>query len=432
MAEVLDIRNLSVDFRTPRGRVHAVRNVSLKAPENTILGIVGESGSGKSTIVWAITRLLAANGMVTSGEVLFNGDNVFDFRDAELQSFRGEQVSIVFQDPMTSQIPVMSYARQMRDIQYRRRDRTAADKRKRAVEIMRRVGIPDPETRVDQFPHQFSGGMRQRAGIAMALLMNPALLIADEATTALDVTMEAQIIHLLRELKREFQATIMVVSHNLGLIAELCDDVVVMYAGEVVERGGVRDIFYNPRHPYTQALMECDPARALERTRYLPTIPGDVPDLHSPPKGCVFAPRCPKAFDACRQEEPGDHEAAPGQVVRCHLLDERFAGSGMGGPSAATTRQAAPSGEPDAPEAPRPVGALLEVEDLRVRFRIMGALKAALNRVEDPYVDAVLNTSLHLRPGETLGLVGESGSGKTTLGRTILGLIKAHSGSVRF
>ncbi len=432
MAEVLDIRNLSVDFRTPHGRVHAVRNVSLKAPENTILGIVGESGSGKSTIVWAITRLLAANGMVTSGEVLFNGDNVLDFREAELQSFRGEQVSIVFQDPMTSQIPVMSYARQMRDIQYRRRDRTAADKRKRAIEIMRRVGIPDPETRIDQFPHQFSGGMRQRAGIAMALLMNPALLIADEATTALDVTMEAQIIHLLRELKREFQATVLVVSHNLGLIAELCDDVVVMYAGEVVERGGVRDIFHNPQHPYTQALMECDPARALERTQYLPTIPGDVPDLHKPPEGCVFSPRCPKAFDACRQEQPGDHEVAPGQVVRCHLLDERFAGSGMGGPSAATTRQATPSDGPDAAEEPRPDGALLEVEDLRVRFRIMGTLKAVLNRVEDPYVDGVLNASLHLRPGETLGLVGESGSGKTTLGRTILGLIKAHSGSVRF
>jgi oligopeptide/dipeptide ABC transporter ATP-binding protein len=432
VAEVLEVRDLSIDFRTPRGRVHALRSVSLTAPENTIVGVVGESGSGKSTIVWAITRLLAANGMVTGGEVLFNGQNVLGFQEAELQSFRGEQVSIVFQDPMTSQIPVMSYERQMRDIQYRRRDRSAADKRQLAIDVMRRVGIPDPETRIDQFPHQFSGGMRQRAGIAMALLMDPALLIADEATTALDVTMEAQIIHLLRELKREFQATVMVVSHNLGLIAELCDEVVVMYAGEVVERGNVRDIFYNPTHPYTQALMECDPARALERTHYLPTIPGDVPDLHRPPQGCVFAPRCPKAFDACSAEQPADHEVRPGQVVRCHLHDPRHAEIGMGGPSAASTRQAEPSDEGDEPEEPRADGALLEVEDLRVRFRIMGALRAKLNRVEDPFVDAVLGASLHLHPGETLGLVGESGSGKTTLGRTILGLIKAHSGSVRF
>ena len=186
---------------------------------------------------------------------------------------------------MTSQIPVMSYARQMGDIQHRRAGRSMAERRQAVIDILRRVGIPDPEDRVDQFPHQFSGGMRQRAGIAIALLMDPPLLFADEPTTALDVTMEAQIIHLLRELKDEFQATIVLVSHNLGLIAELSDDVVVMYAGEVVEQGSGRQIFYNPSHPYTQALLECDPARVLERTRHLPTIPGEVPDLHVVPRG---------------------------------------------------------------------------------------------------------------------------------------------------
>jgi oligopeptide/dipeptide ABC transporter ATP-binding protein len=429
MANLLEIRDLSVDFKTPRGRVHALRDITIDVPEKKILGIVGESGSGKSTVIWAVTRLLAGNAVVEGGQILFNGEDVLGYGEDDLRRYRGEQVSVVFQDPMTSQIPVLSYSRQMADIQYRRSERSAAEKRRVAVDIMRRVGIPDPEERVRQFPHQFSGGMRQRASIAMALMMDPPLLIADEPTTALDVTMEAQIIHLLRELKDEFEATVVVVSHNLGLIAELCDEVVVMYAGEVVEQGDVRQIFYRPKHPYTQALLECDPARVLEQTRFLPTIPGDVPDLHAPPKGCVFAARCPKAFEACREERPQDREAEPGQIVRCHLLAPRFAEQG----GAESVSEAAPSpAGANGEAATEHDGELLEVEDLQVRFRTMGALKALVNRVADPHVDAVLGASLALRPGETLGLVGESGSGKTTLGRTILGLLPAHSGSVRF
>ncbi len=426
MADILDIRDLSVDFRTPRGRVHALRDVTLSAPENTILGIVGESGSGKSTIVWTITRLLANNAVIRGGEVRFGGRDVLGYSDRELERFRGDQVSIVFQDPMTSQIPVLSYDRQLTDIQYRERDRTAADKRRVAVDMMRRVGIPDPEQRVGQFPHQFSGGMRQRAGIAMALLMDPALLIADEATTALDVTMEAQIILLLRELKDALETTIMVVSHNLGLIAELCDEVAVMYAGEVVERGAVRDIFHRPSHPYTQALLECDPARVAGRVHHLPTIPGDVPDLLLVPPGCVFAPRCPKAFDRCRTTRPDDHTIADGQLARCHLLDAQATAATEYPPATsadATPKAGAPSRIPDP---------LLAVEDLRVRFRSKGALRALFDRDSDPFVDAILGVSLAVRRGETVGLVGESGSGKTTLARTVLGLVKAQSGSVKF
>jgi len=431
MENLLAFRDLSVDFRTPRGRVRALRNVSFAVPRNKIVGIVGESGSGKSTVIWAATRLLAGNAIVTGGEVLFDERDVLKLDERALQGFRGEQVSIVFQDPMTSQIPVLSYAEQMADIAYRRRNQGRSEKRRRAVEMMRRVGIPDPESRIDQYPHQFSGGMRQRAGIAMALLMDPLLLIADEPTTALDVTMEAQIIHLIRELQSEFQATVMLVSHNLGLIAELCDEVVVMYAGEVVEKGDIHQIFYKASHPYTRALLECDPARELARTRFLPTIPGEVPDLHQPHSGCVFTPRCPKAFGACRETKPADHAVDDsGHVARCHLLDARLAASA--GPSertgAAGDERAVPLKSPIAETAP----ALLEVTDLRVRFRIMGAFKAKLTGVTDPYVDAVLGASLRLRSGETLGLVGESGSGKTTLGRTILGLIPGHSGSVRF
>ncbi|MDX1576506.1 MAG: ABC transporter ATP-binding protein, partial [Kiloniellales bacterium] len=387
MANLLEIRDLSVDFKTPRGRVHALRDVNIDVPEKKILGIVGESGSGKSTVIWAATRLLAGNAVVESGRILFKGEDVLGYGEDDLRRYRGERVSVVFQDPMTSQIPVLSYGRQMADIQYRRTGRSAAEKRRVAVDIMRRVGIPDPEERVRQFPHQFSGGMRQRASIAMALMMDPPLLIADEPTTALDVTMEAQIIHLLRELKEAFEATVVVVSHNLGLIAELCDEVVVMYAGEVVEKGDVRQIFYRPRHPYTQALLECDPARVLEKTRFLPTIPGDVPDLHVPPKGCVFAARCPKVFAACRTERPQDHEAAPGQIVRCHLLEPRFAAESDAERAAeAAPRSAGANGEAGPAERD---GELLEVEDLRVRFRIMGALKALANRVADPHVDAV-------------------------------------------
>ncbi len=430
MGNLLEIRDLSVDFRTPGGRVHALRNIDIEVPENKILGIVGESGSGKSTVIWAVTRLLAGNAVVEGGEIEFQGDDVLGYGEQALTGYRGEKVSVVFQDPMTSQIPVLSYGRQMADIQYRRKGRSAAEKRKVAVDMMRRVGIPDPEERVSQFPHQFSGGMRQRAGIAMALLMDPPLLIADEPTTALDVTMEAQIIHLLRELKEEFSATVVVVSHNLGLIAELCDEVVVMYAGEVVEKGDVRQIFHRPSHPYTQALMECDPARVLERTRFLPTIPGDVPDLHEPPRGCVFQPRCPKAMAACGERRPADRQVEPGHMARCLLLDPDLAEDEKASPQ--VSAQAAPEGGNGAATAAKRKDTLLEVADLRVRFRTMGALAARLKRVEDPFVDAVLGASLVLRPGETLGLVGESGSGKTTLGRTILGLVNAHSGSVRF
>ena len=320
MDPVLSIQGLSLDFETPQGPVHALRNVSLDVPRNRIVGIVGESGSGKSTVIAAATRLLANNAVIRGGQVDFNGRDVLRMGPEELRALRGEEISMVFQDPMTSQIPVLTIGRQMTDIQYRRRAVPMADKRRLAIDLMRRVGIADPEERLDQYPHQFSGGMRQRISIAMALLMNPQLLIADEPTTALDVTMEAQIIHLLRELKESFDGSILFVSHNLGLIAELCDYVVVMYAGEVVEQGSVEDLFYRARHPYTRALLECDPARIEDLTPTLPTIPGEVPDLHVIPRGCVFAPRCPRVMVRCREEAARFAGAGGGHRTRCHLL----------------------------------------------------------------------------------------------------------------
>ncbi|MEQ8666406.1 MAG: ABC transporter ATP-binding protein [Rhodospirillales bacterium] len=427
---LLDIRGLNVDFKTPRGRVHVLRDVGFEVPKGKSVGIVGESGSGKSTVIWTITQLLAGNGIVEGGTAMFNGEDLLTANDSRMRSVRGEDISIVFQDPMTSQSPVLSYDQQMGDILYRRRNMSDREKRKRAIDMMRRVGIPDPESRIVQYPHQFSGGMRQRAGIAMALLMDPLLLIADEPTTALDVTMEAQIIHLMRELQAEFEATIILVSHNLGLIAELCDHVVVMYAGEVVEYGDVRDIFYNASHPYTRALLDCDPARETETSRYLPVIPGDIPDLHVKPDGCVFASRCRNVMDVCRAERPDVHAVnETGHISRCHMLSDSvewntddMIGAGKPTPRVSERSPAAPAEGPP----------LLHVENLCVRFRTMGLLKAMVKGIEQPFVDAVLNASLSLRKGETLGLVGESGSGKTTLGRAILGLVNAYSGRALF
>jgi oligopeptide/dipeptide ABC transporter ATP-binding protein len=322
MDDLLRVRNLSVHFETPRGPVQALRSVSLSVPPRTIVGLVGESGSGKTTVVLAVIRLLAPNAVVDGGEILYGGRDVLRLSPAELTDLRGREIAMVFQDPMTALSPVHSVARHMTDVMYRDRGQTAAAKRGRAIEMLRRVGIPDPEERIDHYPHQFSGGMRQRIAIAMALSVSPGLLIADEPTTSLDVTLEAQIIHLLRELRTLVHGSILFVSHNLGLIAELCDAVVVMYAGEVVEEGSVHDVFHRPAHPYTRRLLECDPARVAGDWRGdLPTIPGDVPDLVALPPGCVFAPRCPRAIARCRVEAPPAVAVGAGHAARCHLAE---------------------------------------------------------------------------------------------------------------
>ena len=316
---VLEVRDLAVEFRTRRGVVRALRHVDLSVARNKVVGIVGESGCGKSTLINTVLRLLAPNATVSSGSVQFQGDDVLQMNEDALNGLRGQMVSVVFQDPMTALNPVISIGRQMTDILYRESG-SMAEKRARATEMLRLVGIPDASHRLDDYPHQFSGGMRQRICIAMALMMNPALLIADEPTTALDVTLEAQVIHLIRELRKRFECSILFVSHNLGLIAELCDEVVVMYAGEVVEQGEVRDLFHSARHPYTRMLLECDPARIRDVRPELPTIPGTVPDLIDLPAGCIFSPRCPHSFDDCKRHAPETYEVHPQHSARCFLL----------------------------------------------------------------------------------------------------------------
>jgi ABC-type dipeptide/oligopeptide/nickel transport system ATPase component len=257
---VLEVRDLSIDFLTPRGPVQALRRVGLTVPRHSTVGVVGESGSGKTTLISAAIRLLPDNAEIRGGEVLFEGQDVLRMSPRQLRDLRGRRISMVFQDPMTALNPVLSIGTQMVDIQYRDKGLSTAAKRDRAAEMLRRVGIPDPRQRLDNYPHEFSGGMRQRIAIAMALLGNPELLIADEPTTALDVTMEAQIIHLLRELQKDYKSSILFISHNLGLIAELCDYVVILYAGTVVEQGSVRDVFHRPSHPYTEPCSTTVPA----------------------------------------------------------------------------------------------------------------------------------------------------------------------------
>lgn len=317
-APVLHIEDLSVSYQTDQGRLLALRHVSLSVPEGKIIGIVGESGCGKSTLISSIMRLLAPNARVESGSIAFKGTDLLSLPRDDMRLLRGNEISMVFQDPMTSLNPVLTIGRQMSDVQHRSRS-GRSEKIKRSLMMLERVGIPDPASQLKRYPHHLSGGMRQRVAIAMALMTEPSLLIADEPTTALDATLEVQIIHRLQDLQRDFGCSILFVSHHLGVVAELCDSVIVMYAGEVCESGATPEVFGNPRHPYTQKLLECDPARIQEPTRHLPVIEGSLPNLVELPSGCIFRERCEQSVARCETERPllsgGEHRTA------CHLMD---------------------------------------------------------------------------------------------------------------
>ena len=421
MENVLEINKLSLDYHSPRGTFHAIRDVSLKIPKNKIVGLVGESGCGKSTISAACMQLTAKNADYKEGEILFNGENIIRMSPKQLEYVRGQDISMVFQDPMTAQNPVITIGEQMTDVLYRS-DMTYQQKKDHALSLLQKVGITDPERSFNQYPHEFSGGMRQRISIAMALLMSPDLLIADEPTTALDVTMEAQIVHLIREMREEMGSAILFVSHNLGLIAELCDEVVIMYAGEVVEQGSVRDIFHHPKHPYTKKLLDCDPARILEKSNTLPLIPGRVPDLRFPLPGCIFAPRCHQKQAACDDQKPAMHKVNDEHCARCHQLAMK--------PEDIIIEE-----EPVIEMAEEVVHAdqdVIAIKDLNVSFRLNGPLVSRLFPDRKEWLDVLQNVNVTLKKGQTFGLAGESGSGKSTLGRTILGLNSAKSGSMKF
>lgn len=315
---LLRVENLSIGYDAGIGQIHALRNANIEARAGEVVGIVGESGCGKSTLVAAIINLLATNAIVNSGSVYYKGTDILTLDKEAQRRIRGRDIAMVFQDPMTTFNPVLSLGEQLVDFQHHLDGISDAEKAKRARSLLTRVGIPDSDHCMGRYPHELSGGMRQRASIAAALLMKPNVLVADEPTTALDVTMEAQIIHLLRELRQDYQGAIIVVTHQLGVVAELCDRVYVMYAGQVVEQGLVDDIYHAPQHPYTRALIACDPAHFEERTEVLPTISGRLPDLSKLPPGCSFAARCSLATDRCRSASPPWVRVSETQYALCH------------------------------------------------------------------------------------------------------------------
>ncbi len=426
---ILQVRDLEIKYHTREGILTAIHNASFDVPKGQIVGVVGESGCGKSTIASAVMRLLPPNGEISNGQILFQGTDITRLNLEQMRQYRGQNLSMIFQDAMTSLNPVFSIERQMLDAQRAHlapdEDRSEKALRKRAVEMLDRIGIPDAADRIKEYPHQFSGGMRQRIMIAMALLSNPSLLVADEPTSALDVTLEAQILDLICGLRDDFDTALLYITHDLGVIAQICDRVIVMYAGNIVEAGDVMTIFEHPRHPYTQALLHSHPSRRM-RGRRLRTIPGVVPSLRDLPAGCKFAPRCRIARVICHKHEP-DCWQVDQQSVLCHSYAPEWKG-----PNAASTVDEAQSEiqEEMEPESKLSESVLIKTEGLHKHFRDNVGLLGQILGQEVTTVKAVHGVDVAIRKGETLGLVGESGSGKTTLARTILRLTDPTMGKI--
>ncbi|MBA3826481.1 MAG: ABC transporter ATP-binding protein [Ktedonobacterales bacterium] len=315
---LLDVRDLRTYFRTMDGTVRAVDGVNFSIPAGKTLGIVGESGSGKSVTSFTVMRLLSPNGFVKSGQVLFEDRDLLELSEDEMRKIRGNQISMIFQEPMTSLNPVYTVGDQVGEVLRVHKHLRGSAQRSRTVEMLRRVGIPAAERRVNDYPHNLSGGMRQRVMIAMALATDPKLLIADEPTTALDVTIQAQILDLMRGLSREFNTSVMLITHDLGVVAEMAQEVAVMYTGQVVERGTVYQVLKEPLHPYTMGLLNSIPNEGLKGQK-LNVIRGSVPNPLALPQGCTFSTRCPFVMDICRRQEPKLLDAGEGHLTHCWL-----------------------------------------------------------------------------------------------------------------
>ena len=448
-APLLEVRGLTTHFDTGRGVLRAVQGVDLDVRADETVAVVGESGCGKSVTALSILGLVDAPGRVVAGSVSYRGEDLIGTRPERLQRIRGNEIAMIFQEPMSSLNPVHSIGDQVIEalrIHRRLRKRQATA---RTIEMLRLVGIPTPEQRLFDYPHQFSGGMRQRVMIAMALSCDPALLIADEPTTALDVTIQAQILELIRELSRRTGTAVIIITHDLGVVAELAHRVVVMYAGRVVEQATTAELFAGPRHPYTRALLGSIPNIEQQRGARLTPITGAVPDPLRLPPGCAFAPRCEFAGDPCRQRTPPLLAAGAGRLARCLLHDPATAAALPAAARAALLDPApahgtAPSGVAAAVRttpggtvaaahgdgADRGGGAapFVRVRDLVMHFPVT----AGVFRHVVGYVSAVDGVSFDIDRGETLGLVGESGCGKSTTGRLLLRLLRATGGSVQF
>jgi len=427
---LLSVRNLKTQFRTDAGVVLAVDGVDFELRENETLGVVGESGCGKSVTALSVLRLVDSPGRIVDGSIVFRGKDLSEYSTSEMRKIRGNEISMIFQEPMTALNPVQTVGAQIMEalrLHNRMSKRQALHK---AVDMLKLVGIPTPEVRVHEFPHQLSGGMRQRAMIAMALSCNPKLLIADEPTTALDVTIQAQILDLMRKLKAEIGSAVMIITHDMGVVAEMADNVVVMYAGRVVEYADVKGLFASPRHPYTMALLESIPRITDKRGKKLHPIAGSIPDPLAAPSGCAFHPRCRFAQEICRTEMPPLFPLEGRRTARCWKYDvERgklflLPEAGLG----PDRQEKAAADRPRVPAAAPGQTPLLSVRDLVKHYPIKGGVF----RTTVGHVRAVDGISFDLYEGETFGLVGESGCGKTTTGRLVLRLLDRTSGTVEF
>ena len=427
MAPVLQLRDLRTEFHLRHGSVVAVDGVSFDVAEGECVGVVGESGCGKSTTGLSIMRLLPNNGHLTGGTVTLLGRDLAGLDEREMRAVRGDEVALIPQDPMTSLNPTMTIGRQICEGVLLHRDVSRQQARSRALEVLRQVEMPQPEERLDQYPHELSGGLRQRVMIAMALACEPKLLIADEPTTALDVTIQAQILDLIDDLRQRLQMAVVLITHDMGVIAGRTDRVVVMYAGKVAEEAETGELFDRIRHPYSQALLASVPKLEQRRDERLLSIPGLPPDLSKTIVGCRFAPRCPFATDECREVDPeltddGTDSPVPHRFACFHPVDPD---AGLPVVEVHAPASVGPAVDNDASRG----APIVEVTDLVKEFPVMAG---GVFRRQVGSVKAVSGVNFAIRRGETFGLVGESGCGKTTIGRLLVALEKANSGSIRF
>jgi peptide/nickel transport system ATP-binding protein len=426
--DILQVRDLRTYFYTDEGVVRAVDGVNFSVAAGETLGIVGESGSGKTVTALSLMRLIEEPARIVSGQILFQGRDIVTMRIEELRKIRGDGIAMIFQDPMTSLNPVLKIARQLAETMLVHGRLTEDQALDRAVTLLGRMGITAPERAIDSYPHQFSGGMRQRVMLAMGFSNEPALLIADEPTTALDVTIQAQILDLIAELNRDFNTAIVLISHNLGVIASVCSRVIVMYGGEIVEEGPTEKILSNPSHPYTWALINAVPRidRHVPGQRRLVTIEGTPPDPLDLPSGCRFAPRCPFRIAKC-DEHPELLELAPGRKTRCWVTQ---AGEHLPPPSTRATAPAeAKAGmNHDAGTVIKRGERMLELRGVVKHFPLPKGFFFGKQKV----VHAVDGVDLDVAQGETVGLVGESGCGKSTLARVVARIHQPTAGSVIF
>jgi peptide/nickel transport system ATP-binding protein len=416
---VLQVRDLVTHFDSERGLVRAVDGVSFDVRAGETLGLVGESGSGKSVTALSLLRMVRPPGRIVSGQIRYQGRDLLSLDEKQMRQVRGGGISMVFQDPMSSLNPVMRIRDQLVEAMLSHGKFTGAEARSRAADLMRRVGIPDPGARLADYPHAFSGGMRQRVMIAIALANDPEVVIADEPTTALDVTIQAQILDLLAELCGETGTAVVLITHNLGVVARSCRRVAVMYGGRIVEQAPVDELFTSPRHPYTRALLAATPRLAASRRLPLVPIEGRPPDLIAPIPGCPYAPRCDAAEERCHHEHPPTYSDA-GRDWACWA-------AGAGGHLPPVAKAGAP---PSPEQETGPDAPLLEVDALVKTFPVKRRTSAW--RRTTRFVSAVDGLSLAIAPGETVGLVGESGCGKSSVAKALLGIHPATSGTIRF